>query len=116
MWPQYLPLDRMGHTAGAIAGVVTIYLALVGLIERFDDPRTARVSEDHPRQPHTFKGRMRMEQEDLVLAAVNEAQTRATAGVYFTFAKKPWGPWAEPQQIFNPRRDGALVSHRSAAV
>jgi nucleoside-diphosphate-sugar epimerase len=31
--------------------------------------RPSGLSEDHPRQPHTFKGRMRKEQEDLVLAA-----------------------------------------------
>lgn len=35
-------------------------------------------------------------------------QSRATAGVYFTYASQPWGPWSEPQLIFNPRRDGAL--------
>jgi hypothetical protein len=35
-------------------------------------------------------------------------QSRATAGVYFTYAPQPWGPWSKPQLIFNPRRDGAL--------
>ncbi len=35
-------------------------------------------------------------------------QTQATAGVYFTYARDPWGPWSEPQLIFNPRRDGAV--------
>lgn len=34
-------------------------------------------------------------------------QSPSTAGVYFTYAKDPWGPWAEPQLIFNQRRDGA---------
>lgn len=33
-------------------------------------------------------------------------QSRTTAGVYFTYAPEPWGPWSEPQLVFNPRRDG----------
>lgn len=36
------------------------------------------------------------------------SQSQATAGVYFTYAAQPWGPWSEPQLIFNARRDGAL--------
>ena len=35
-------------------------------------------------------------------------QSSATAGVYFSYAEQPWGPWSQPQLIFNPRRDGAL--------
>ncbi len=34
--------------------------------------------------------------------------SRDTAGVYFTYAKEPWGPWSAPQLIFNARREGAL--------
>jgi Domain of unknown function (DUF4185) len=34
-------------------------------------------------------------------------QSSATGGVYFAYATDPWGPWSEPQLIFNPRRDGA---------
>lgn len=34
-------------------------------------------------------------------------QSASTAGVYFTYAKDPWGPWAQPQLIFNQIRDGA---------
>ena len=35
-------------------------------------------------------------------------QSPATGGVYFTYAADPWGPWSEPQLIFNPKRDGAV--------
>jgi nucleoside-diphosphate-sugar epimerase len=53
---------------GAIAeGVERI--VLIGTVYPFGRARTERISEDHPREPHTFKGRMRKEQEDLVLAA-----------------------------------------------
>lgn len=31
-----------------------------------------KITEDHPREPHTFKGQMRKKQEDLVLAAHDE--------------------------------------------
>jgi hypothetical protein len=30
------------------------------------------------------------------------------AGVYFSYAPEPWGPWSTPQLIFNARRDGAM--------
>lgn len=36
------------------------------------------------------------------------AQSPATAGVYFAYARQPWGPWSKPQLIFNGRRDRAL--------
>jgi nucleoside-diphosphate-sugar epimerase len=44
-------------------------LLLIGTLYVFGRPRRARIAEDHPREPHTFKGRQRKEQEDLVLAA-----------------------------------------------
>ncbi len=53
---------------GAIAAGVK-KLLLIGTVYPFGKPQTERVREDHPREPHTFKGRMRKEQEDMVLAA-----------------------------------------------
>ncbi|HTS66235.1 MAG TPA: NAD-dependent epimerase/dehydratase family protein [Candidatus Acidoferrales bacterium] len=44
-------------------------LALVSSVYAFGVPRTVRVSETHPREPNTLKGRYRKEQEDLVLEA-----------------------------------------------
>jgi len=44
-------------------------LLLIGTVYPYGLPQSEPVSEDHPRQPHTFKGRMRKEQEDIVLAA-----------------------------------------------
>jgi hypothetical protein len=37
--------------------------------------------------------------------------SRDTAGFYFTYASEPWGPWREPQLIFNATRDGALGTY-----
>jgi len=32
-------------------------------------------------------------------------QSPATRGMYFTYAKDPWGPWAAPLLVFNSARD-----------
>jgi len=44
-------------------------LLLIGTVYPYGHPRTTPVSESHPREPQTYKGKMRKEQEDLVLAA-----------------------------------------------
>jgi hypothetical protein len=44
----------------------------------------------------------------LWLMTYDGGASQTTAGVYFTYATQPWGPWSTPQQIFNSRRDGAL--------
>jgi nucleoside-diphosphate-sugar epimerase len=61
---------------GAVAERVK-HLILIGTVYPFGRARAERVSEDHPREPHTFKGRMRKEQEDLVLAAHSNGSIRA---------------------------------------
>ena len=45
-------------------------------------------------------------------------QSQATRGVYLTYAKDPWGPWAAPILIFNVPRDPGLgvFMHNPAAV
>ncbi len=53
---------------GAISAGVK-KLLLIGTVYPYGKPQADLVSEEHTRQPHTFKGRMRKEQEDLVLAA-----------------------------------------------
>ena len=41
----------------------------------------------------------------------NGGRSQLHAGFYFAYAREPWGPWSEPQLIFNPRRDGASGSY-----
>jgi nucleoside-diphosphate-sugar epimerase len=53
-------------------------LLLIGTLYVFGPARSARVTEDHLREPHTFKGRMRKEQEDLVLAAHTNGKIKTT--------------------------------------
>jgi nucleoside-diphosphate-sugar epimerase len=62
---------------GAIAEGVG-RMILIGTVYPYGRPRTNPVREDHPREPHTFKGRMRKEQEDLVLAADAAGSIRGT--------------------------------------
>ncbi|MDY7230532.1 NAD-dependent epimerase/dehydratase family protein [Hyalangium rubrum] len=62
---------------GAVAAGVS-KLVLIGTVYPFGRPRTERVAEDHPREPHTFKGKMRKEQEDLVLAAHQQGRLQTT--------------------------------------
>jgi nucleoside-diphosphate-sugar epimerase len=51
-------------------------LLLIGTLYVFGRPQSARITEDHPKEPHTFKGRKRKEQEDLVLTAHTTKQIR----------------------------------------
>ena len=51
-------------------------MLLVGTVYPYGLPQTNPVREDHPRNPHTFKGRMRKEQEDLLLQADAEGRIR----------------------------------------
>lgn len=53
-------------------------LVLIGTVYPYGRPQTTPVSEDHPRQPHTFKGRMRKEQEDALLEADAAGKIRGT--------------------------------------
>jgi nucleoside-diphosphate-sugar epimerase len=62
---------------GAIAGGVE-RIVLVGTVYPYGRARTAKVSEEHPREPHTFKGQKRKEQEDILLKAHNEGRIAAT--------------------------------------
>ncbi|HEV3153262.1 MAG TPA: NAD-dependent epimerase/dehydratase family protein [Candidatus Baltobacteraceae bacterium] len=62
---------------GAIAAGVSQML-LVGTVYPYGLPQTTPVREDHPREPHTFKGRMRKIQEDLLLDADARGAIRGT--------------------------------------
>jgi len=62
------PVLMQATLDGAIAAGVERML-LIGTVYPYGRAQTTPVREDHPRAPHTFKGRMRKEQEDLLLAA-----------------------------------------------
>ncbi|MCP3105385.1 NAD-dependent epimerase/dehydratase family protein [Myxococcus sp. K15C18031901] len=67
-WQFRLHPELMRKTLdGAIAEGVPRVL-LIGTVYPFGLPRAPSVKEDHPREPNSFKGRMRKAQEDLLLA------------------------------------------------
>jgi nucleoside-diphosphate-sugar epimerase len=62
------PVLMQAAIDGAIAAGVERMLHIAPVYS-FGRPRTTPVTEDHPREPHTFKGEMRKRQEDLLMAA-----------------------------------------------
>lgn len=62
------PITMQRTLDGAIAEGVRRVL-LIGTVYPYGTPQTAKVTEEHPRNPFTFKGKKRKEQEDLLLAA-----------------------------------------------
>ena len=62
----------------AIAAGVKNFL-LIGTVYPYGRPQTTPITENHPRNPHTFKGKMRKEQEDILLQA--HAQGKINAAV-----------------------------------
>jgi len=62
------PVTMQKTLDGAIAEGVRRVL-LIGTVYPYGTPQTAKVTEEHPRSPTTFKGRKRKEQEDVLLAA-----------------------------------------------
>ena len=53
-------------------------MLLVGTVYPYGRAQTTPAREDHPREPHTFKGRMRKQQEDLLLEADAAGKIRGT--------------------------------------
>jgi nucleoside-diphosphate-sugar epimerase len=71
------PVVMRQTLAGAIAEGVQ-RMVLVGTVYPYGIPRTTPVTEDHPREPNSFKGRMRKAQEDLLLEADAAGKIRGT--------------------------------------
>ncbi len=46
--------------------------------------------------------------KDLGLWLMTYDRRAPTDGIAFSYSRTPWGPWSEPQVIFNDVRDGAL--------
>jgi nucleoside-diphosphate-sugar epimerase len=73
---QHPKLTRVALEVTAAAGVR--HFVHLSTVYPYGVPRQEFVSESHPRNPKAFKGRMRKEQEDLVLAANNPKGMRTT--------------------------------------
>jgi len=69
-------LMRKTLDAAVAAGVRNI--VLIGTVYPYGRARTTPVREDHPREPHTFKGQMRLAQEDTLMQAHADGRINAT--------------------------------------
>lgn len=71
------PVTMRQTLDGAIAEDVK-RVVLIGTVYPYGVPVTEKVSEQHPRNPPTYKGKMRKEQEDMLLAAHAAGDIQAT--------------------------------------
>lgn len=70
--PQLMRRTLDGAIAAGVRNVI-----LIGTVYPYGRARTVPVREDHARAPHTFKGRMRKAQEDILLQAHAEGRINA---------------------------------------
>jgi nucleoside-diphosphate-sugar epimerase len=63
----YPPMMRLAVDAARAAGAAK--MVLISNVYPYGRPRTATVTEEHPREPASVKGRYRKEQEDILLGA-----------------------------------------------
>jgi nucleoside-diphosphate-sugar epimerase len=71
--PQVMQKTVDGAIAEGVKRVV-----LVGTVYPYGSPVSAKVTEKHPRNPTTFKGKMRKEQEEILFAAHAAGKIQAT--------------------------------------
>ena len=91
--PQLMRKTLEGAIAAGVRNVI-----LIGTVYPYGRARTTPVREDHPREPHTFKGRMRKEQEDILLRAHAAGRINATVLRLPDF----YGPGVEPSLLHRP--------------
>lgn len=78
-WQFQLHPELMRKTLDAAVAVGVKDFILIGTVYPYGRVQTGNpVREDHPREPHTFKGRMRKAQEDLLMQADASGQIHAT--------------------------------------
>lgn len=77
-WKFHLHPQLMRRTLDAAIAEGVERVVLIGTVYPYGLPRTERVTEAHPREPNSYKGRMRKEQEDLLLAADAAGSIRGT--------------------------------------
>jgi nucleoside-diphosphate-sugar epimerase/protein-tyrosine phosphatase len=70
--------ELMRRTVEAATAEGVKRIVLIGTVYPYGLPVTKPVTESHPRNPHTFKGRMRKAQEDILLKADKEGKLQAT--------------------------------------
>jgi len=77
-WQFELHPQLMRKTLDAAVAAGVRNIVLIGTVYPYGRPRTMPVREDHPRDPHTFKGQMRKAQEDMLMQAHADGRINAT--------------------------------------
>lgn len=77
-WQFELHPILMRKTLEAAVAVGVKNILLIGTVYPYGRPQSDRITENHPRNPHTFKGKMRKEQEDILLQAHAQGKINAT--------------------------------------
>lgn len=98
----------MSTTVEAAAVTQVARLVVVSSVYSYGTPQTARVAETHPRLPHTHKGRMRKEQEDIALKAQKEGLLQTAVVRLPDF----YGPHAD-NSLGNPILRAALAGKKA---
>jgi len=101
----------MRKTLDGLTAAGVRQLILIGTVYPYGRARTHPVVESHPREPHTFKGRMRLEQENLVLDA------HGRAGLSTLVLRLPdfYGPGVE-RSLLHAVFDAAATGSRAQMV
>ena len=97
-WQFELHPQLMQRTLDAAIAAGVRNIVLIGTVYPYGRARTTPVREDHPREPHTFKGRMRKQQEDILL------QAHAAGRINATVLRLPdfYGPGVEASLLHLP--------------
>ncbi|WP_375758213.1 NAD-dependent epimerase/dehydratase family protein [Corallococcus exercitus] len=95
-WQFHLHPELMRRTLDAAIAEGVERVVLIGTVYPYGMPRTATVPESHPREPNSFKGRMRKAQEDLLLEA------DAAGAIQGTILRLPdfYGPGVERSFLY----------------
>jgi len=96
--------------AGVMAAGVERFI-LIGTVYSYGRARGNPITENHPREPHTFKGKMRLAQENLVLAA------HGRDGLSTLVLRLPdfYGPGVE-RSLLNGAFEGAAQGKRAQMI
>lgn len=109
-WEFHLHPELMKRTVDAAVAENVERVVLVGTVYPYGRPRANPVREDHPREPHTYKGKMRKAQEDVLLEADAAGKIRGTVLRLPDF----YGPGVERSFLHDAFR--AAVDNRRAKM
>ena len=101
-WPRLVP--RLAENALAAAEAAGAILAFPGNVYVYGLPQTRPVTEDHPQEPHTQKGNLRLAVEQRFLQAHRDGRIRLVLPRYPDF----YGPGVM-NELFRPIFEGALA-------